>query len=576
MFLLEAELGATAIAIACAFAWPGSASAWFARLEKLFAQLARRKALAVIVTGVTVVLLRLAILPWFPVPFPFTNDDFSFLLAADTFAHGRLANPTPVMWTHFESIHISMQPTYQSMYFPGQGLVLAAGKVMFGNPWIALLILSGVFCATLCWMLQAWLPPNWALLGGLLAVVRLGLLSVWINTYSTGGSIAALGGLLVLGSLPRLLRTAQMRYALLMGLGISILVLTRPYEGLLLCLPTAVALFRWIFTGKNRPPAAVLVRLVAPSLALVFTALAWLAYYDYKAFGKATTLPYTINRSTYAMAPYYIWQSPRPEPSYRHAAIRIFYEKELSDFEQIHSLAGFVPRTLYKVVFVFFFYAGFALLPPLIMVRRAFLDRRIRFIVACLLVLAAGMLVESFLLPYYLAPFTGAFYGIGLQMMRHLRRWRPERRPVGLAIVRLTVAVCFLMAALRIAAEPLGLASIYREPLGWNFTWIGPEHFGGERAQIESQLHQLPGGQLVIVRYSPHHKLTGDWVYNPADIDHAKVIWARDMGAAENSDLIRYYRDRTVWLVEPDSNPIRVMPYPLTAAGAAARLSGSR
>jgi hypothetical protein len=67
-------------------------------------------------------------------------DDFSFLLAADTFAHGRLANPTPAMWTHFESIHITMQPTYMSMYFPAQGLLLAAGKVLFGNPWFGILL----------------------------------------------------------------------------------------------------------------------------------------------------------------------------------------------------------------------------------------------------------------------------------------------------------------------------------------------------------------------------------------------------------------------------------------------------
>ena len=75
-------------------------------------------------------LVRLAILPWFPIPHPFIPDDFSFLLAADTFAHGRLANPTPVMWVHFETIHVDMLPTYMSMYFPGQALVLAAGKVL--------------------------------------------------------------------------------------------------------------------------------------------------------------------------------------------------------------------------------------------------------------------------------------------------------------------------------------------------------------------------------------------------------------------------------------------------------------
>ena len=135
-------------------------------------------------------MLRLAILPFCPIPLPFVPDDFSFLLAADTFAHGHLTNPTPAMWTHFESIHISMNPTYMSMYFPAPGLVLAAGKVLFGHPWFGLLCVTALMCASICWMLQA-LPPGWALLGGILAILRLGLFSYWINTYNGGASIAS-------------------------------------------------------------------------------------------------------------------------------------------------------------------------------------------------------------------------------------------------------------------------------------------------------------------------------------------------------------------------------------------------
>ena len=76
------------------------------------------------------------------------------------------------------------------MYFPGQGLVLAASKLFFGNPWIGLLIVSALMCAALCWMLQAWLPPSWALLGGVIAVLRLGVFSYWTNTYHAAGSLA--------------------------------------------------------------------------------------------------------------------------------------------------------------------------------------------------------------------------------------------------------------------------------------------------------------------------------------------------------------------------------------------------
>ncbi len=115
------------------------------------------------------------------------------------------------MWTHFETIHVTMKPTYMSMYFPAQGLVLAAGKVLTGHPWYGILLMTAFMCAAICWMLQAWLPPTWALLVGCWRSCDLGLFSYWINTYSGAGSIAALGGALVLGALPRFMKTLRLR-----------------------------------------------------------------------------------------------------------------------------------------------------------------------------------------------------------------------------------------------------------------------------------------------------------------------------------------------------------------------------
>ncbi len=299
--LLLLEGGLTAISVAVAFLAPRLGDGWFRRIEIHFGQLARRKRLSVVSVGLAALALRLAILPLFPIPLPFIHDDFSHLLAADTFAHGRLTNPTPAMWTHFESFHVMMQPTYMSMYFPGEGLILAASKVVLGNPWFGILICSALMCAAICWMLQAWLPPTWALLGGILAVLRLGLFSYWINTYSGGGMITGLGGALILGALPRLMKTARFRYGLVMSIGMVLLGLTRPYEGLLLCLPVVVALGHWALNGKNRPSAAVLFRRAAIPVLLIVTAVSWLGYYDYRVNGKATTLPYTIDRATYAV-----------------------------------------------------------------------------------------------------------------------------------------------------------------------------------------------------------------------------------------------------------------------------------
>jgi hypothetical protein len=556
------EAGLSALAAAVAFGWPSLGSSVFLRIERAFSQLARKQCLSVIAVGLAALLLRLALLPAFPIPLPFIPDDFSFLLAADTFAHGRLTNPAPAMWIHFESLHITMQPTYMSMYFPAQGLLLAAGRVLLGHPWFGILVSTALMCGAICWMLQAWLPPTWALLGGMLAVLRLGLFSYWINTYTGASSISALGGALVLGALPRFMRSPTLRHGMLMAVGIVLLAMSRPYEGMLLCLPVAVVLGRWALFANNRPTAKVLIRCTAFPLTLIVAAGAWMGYYDYRAFGSPLTLPYTVDRATYAVTPYYIWQSQRPAPVYRHESLRRFYcDFEPKDAAGMQSFTGIIAKSLHKAREGMIFFAGAALLPPLIMFRRVVLDRRIRFLVLCVLILAAGMAIEAYMIPHYLAPFTAAFYAIGLQAMRHLRVWKPEGRPFGLTWVRLIVTICVAMAGLRIFAGPLHLTPRKYPPSEWAWQWYGPGHFGGERAQIEAKLEQLPAQQLVIVRYSTDHYPLDEWVYNAADIDRSKVIWAREMDAANNLDLIHHYPDRQVWLMQPDLQPAAISPY---------------
>ena len=525
-------------------------------LEAALSRLARRKTLSLIFVALLVLLVRAALIPLLGIPSPRWDDEFSYILAAKTFASGRLTNPTPPMWQHFESFHILMRPTYMSMYPPAQGLVLAVGILLAHNPWTGQWLATAAACAALTWMLQGWMPPGWALFGGLLCVMRLGILSYWMNGF-WGTSIAALGGALVLGALPRIQNFLRPRDAILMAIGLAILANSRPYEGMILSLPVAAALLLWL-AGKRRPSTSIAIRrFVFPITGVLVLAAGAMGFYFWRVTGSPVRMPYQLNRDTYAIAPYFIWGKIKPEPHYNHAVMRDFYTRwERDEFLRTQTARGLLRHIVDKIADLWQFYLSPALTLPLLAFPCVVRDRRMRFVLWASAFFPLGTLVpETWTFAHYVAPATGLLYLVVVQCLRHLRLWRWNGHPVGYALVRATPAICLMMLVLRVTAVAL-------------HTPIEPPWPRGnlERVAIENELEHRPGKQLVIVRQGPIN-IDKEWVYNDPDIPASKVIWARDMGANDNAELLDYFRDRQAWLLvvsdsATDNQPPMLAPYP--------------
>lgn len=533
------EFAITLLLVGLLFAWAWTGG-WFRKLVS-------HEFACMLLLGLLPIALRLLLLGHCPAPAPAGADDFSYILLGDTLAHFRLANPPHALSQFFESVFVLQQPTYSSIYPFGQGIFLALGELVFGSFWAGVLISMGLLCASCYWMLRGWVSPQWALLGGLVAVMQFGPLCQWTNSY-WGGDVSATAGCLVFGALPRLRLGGWATWAAI-GLGFALQLITRPFEFWLLL--ASVALYVVWIEGRQIARGRVL-RKVAVTGAILLGALILSGAQNKAVTGSWTTLPYMLSRYQYGVPTTFTFQ-PNPAP---HRTLTAEQELDYRAQAAVHgdgseSVGAFLSRLGFRVRYYRFF-----LFAPLYLAIVAFIATARRrldwWIIVTVLIFAVGTNFYPYFYQQYVAAEACLFVLIAIRGLQRISDWKPQ-------ISRLIVLSCgvqffFWYGLHAFAGENLWEAFHYES---WDFVNYGdPEG----RIAVQNTLNEAPGQQLVFVRYWPGHAFH-EWVHNAADIDRSRVVWALDLGGVENEKLLHYYPGRKAWLLQPDAQPPRLTRY---------------
>ena len=493
------------------------------------------------------ILGRVALLPILPIPQPTVHDEFSHLLAADTFAHGRAANPAPAHAEFFESPHILVNPTYASKFPPGQGLVMALGEKLTGHPYWGVVLSVALMIFLFCWAADAWLPPQWALIAGGLSAVLFFVRHYWFESY-WGGALAAAGGALLVGGLGHVLRGRPSKAGISFAAGVLLLFSTRVYEGGVLCLAILLALLVVFWRASAPEKKSMLHALLLPNLALLALAVPLAAWYNVKVTGHATELPYTLYMRQYDLVPPLWILPPYSEKQFSSVNYSVERKWELDMYNYARG-AGWLGNLPLHLAFllvgaVWQQFLAFGLL--LLAIPWARMGGRKKWLVFLLGAGIAGLLPEVMNFPHYTAPFTCVLL---------------------ILIVAAGRAVWYRMSALRLRGPLAALAMIVL------FTFLVMDYLSAlqtphqtQRSILIQRLESTGGRHLVFVDYAagwPAWEPNTEWVYNGADLNATQVLFAHLRSDAENRELMSDYKDRAAWRVKvgPAPSDVTWEPY---------------
>jgi hypothetical protein len=465
-------------------------------------------------------------------PEPKTPEDYARILGAENFAAGRVVSPAYAGDFFLQTYLTLTEPARFPALPPLPSLLLAAG-IRLGDPAYGLWVTMGLFVASGAWMLMAFAPSRWVIVGSLFLVFWYGALSYWGQTYSSAAALG-IGVNLSFGGIRRFWRTRQSYEIIWLGLGMLWIWFCSPIV-FFFAIPIPIFLLGRYCLGKRK---------IGPVLILMifgFIGILFQLTYNRSTTGSWGTSPSTLYEETYDRNPFFVWQKPVLPPEYD------FWRMEQYDFLVGEVNAKLKPPVgmiwMERIKDSLMFYAG---LPCLFLFAGALWLKHSFWCRIFLWSAGIALLPAIVILPFdisYTAPLATSFLLLTIWCLRRIGVTRRRNRwllPQGV--------VCFVLFIFFSCA-------LYRGDGHAPSKVISEAAF--HRKEIIKHLEKESGSHLVLIRYDPLVAPEIEYVYNGAEPAKQKIIWARWHETRSLVPLFELCEGRKFWMltVKPTGRP---------------------
>jgi hypothetical protein len=457
---------------------------------------------------------------------PRIQDEFAYLLGAETFAEGRVTNARHPMSRHFEAFYVLTEPTYMSKYPPAQSVAIAIGLVLFGSPSAGVWLSGAAACVAVYWMMLGCFSRRWALYGALLGMTSHAVF-LWNQTF-LGGNVAFLGGALALGSVFRIMRDARWFHPATLAAGFAIVANSRPYEGLIFAVVLLAGLAVWALkTGiAKHGLGSVVSRIIIPFAIVSAINFAWIGHYNYRVTGDPLKMPYAAYGQKSESVPLFLFSSSDGARS-PNCLMEFHNSKYAKLYTAFLTPAGFVNQQAGRLLLFFMVLVGIGCVVPFVL-GFVFLVRSRRFLLPALVCASViGSALTTYYHPHYIAHALPSILVITVYGVMFWRKWIRSR-------------------FWRFAVYLIPFAQLLTIMLFVGKQFAAPINDETPRERIEAQLTASPSRHLIVVEDACVYD---SWIflYNDANIDASRIVWARKLSGPEDSELRNYYSDRAQW-----------------------------